>query len=1556
MSLGPAQRCQLAAAVLGVLALASACPDDPDAPIQNGVPHTFFPIEAGDIHALDRAAADGPIDCVSCHGDQAAFQDFSCVGCHEHRQTGRERDGSVGMDELHVGQPSYRYQSPDCLRCHPNGQGAEITRAEHDEHFPIERTTAHGLVRCGECHLRENQRAVVTCTGCHRDTDEDGQEDHSLPAMLEAHGAEMADLGYAWRTGECLDCHERSQVPGTIVHAPFPIALDQVNGEDHDDVKCAECHGGKGDRKDLTCTECHAATDDGSDTLHGELAMFTAHADGNVPGYQFVSRSCFLCHKQSQVPGTFEHDEYFPIGDGSEHDLDTVVDDDPADAFPGVLVQCSSCHEDNRTDQVSCTTCHVHTQPIADPAHAGFPDYRFDDEACVFCHLGGVRRFDHAGASPFPVTTAGDSHLLDDVATAAVDGLSCGQCHASVTDRHEMRCATCHDHDQPTALSQHGTEMSRFGYVWESNACLACHPVSQVPGLVDHEPEFPLSPPSGAGAHEPLSCRDCHLDPANRRSSLACTACHQPTSSTDAREVHGEPRLGEVHSAFPEYIWSPQSCVGCHPSGTAAGAVANLDHLWFPVDTGDTHALASKGGTELCADCHGDPADYAVAAIACISCHEQVDDGTGARDAHGEERLGEIHTGVDGYLHDGPTCLECHPNGEATGNFVHVEFPIATGSAHQTVTCSQCHDASKPKGDLTGLRCAECHGSEINLNPTVTQIHGGMPGFVDASPSCYGCHPNAEPSPPFDHEPFFPILSGSAHGAISCDGCHINPSNRANVTCTGCHTDADRDGLFDHDASAMLAAHGPDMSALGYQWSTSACRSCHARAEVPGVLDHEAAFPVAGAAVHSGLSCASCHTDKQQRAALACTGCHTLVDDGTGAREVHGQARMLERHLDGTVPGYTWDPQACFGCHQQSQVPGVMDHERFFPIGVTSAHPLGTDIDTPPVTVACATCHANPDDATDLSCTGCHAHEEAVLEPTHGLFPDYTWDSTSCVFCHQGGQKILAHPFFPVEPGDVHAADDPATPAVDGRTCGECHASQTNRTLLACTTCHQHSAAQATIDHGAAMASYGYRYDSGACFTCHARAQVPGVFDHEPIYPLQAPSGDGQHAPLVCADCHGSKSDRAGSLTCTACHQPTSGTDTRDVHGQARLAEVHAGFPGYAWTPRICIGCHSDGTAESAAQHLDHVWFPTTSGLPHAVATAGNPSGLLCADCHTTGDYAAFDCLSCHRTITDPGQPSREVHSQARLDLVHQGVGGYSYASPDCYDCHPNGEPSGTFDHLEFPVATGDAHAGIGCAECHDPARAKSDLAGLYCAQCHATENTNPTIAQIHNGIPDFANSSPECFGCHPNAEPVGPMDHTAYFPIAAGSAHASAAYMAKVGAGKTSCSACHASRTDRTNELCATCHASVTPVPTTTHSAVRGFSNTSPLCKACHAESTVKPLSTHPRRGLGGVSGERGPSGNGSWVNHHSSTCQNCHIDEAACLATATCYNDGSGGQVNPQARPGYRTDKPWAYDFKKFGCLGCHKHKKSSEDNRHLGDVNGYVAYGNPKCKFCH
>lgn len=1498
--------------------LAACSPDDKfHLPGLTPGTHAQFPIVEGTPHALGLAAADGPISCASCHVDESSFKPFECIGCHEHRQTGRDPDGSEGMDAIHTGLMDYGYESTRCYSCHENGLAAELSRAEHTE-FPIDTGSRHGALRCNECHTSPDTREVVTCTGCHRDSDGDGRNDHDLAPMLDAHGPEMSAFGYEWTTAKCLDCHAQSENPGQIVHEPFPVAA----GEVHEGVSCADCHASVADRSELTCTGCHEQVNDGNGLrdVHGEARMFERHANGSVPGYEYASRTCYSCHQQSEVPGVFDHASFFPIDAASVHPLGVAIDDDPNDSFAPVTVECTSCHQSQSYAEVTCTSCHAHTQPLMDPVHAGFPDYGFDSVSCVFCHKGGTRLFEHGAVASFPVSSMTDTHALDDPGTPVLDGLSCGDCHASQTNRHEMRCASCHDHSQPTELLHHGAELATFGYVWESNACLACHATSQVPGLIDHEPIYPLLPPSGNGAHEALACADCHASREDRSGSLSCTACHQPTSSTDAREVHGEPRLGEVHNGLPEYIWAPQSCIGCHTDGTAATASRNLNHTWFPVDTGATHALASKGGTLACVDCHSTPGDFTRATIGCITCHQQKDDGNGPRDVHGEPRMSDIHTGVDGFVFQSSICLECHPNGEPTGQFDHTGFPIATGSKHEAVTCTECHDASAPKSDQTALQCRQCHEGTVNLNPTVLQIHDGIPDFVNASASCYGCHTNANPSPPFDHDPFFPISAGNAHDAMSCADCHTDPTRRSTVTCTGCHTDTNADGLFDHDVTAMLTAHGPDMARLGYQWSTTACRTCHARAENPGLLDHEAAFPVATGTVHAGMRCADCHASKQDRSQLSCVSCHTQVDDGTGPRDVHGEPRMFERHANGTVPGYGFDSVACYGCHQQAQVPGVMDHERFFPIGAGSAHPLGSTIDTPGVLVECATCHQNPSNQSQVTCTSCHAHEQAVLQPTHGLFPDYTYASSSCVFCHLGGTRRFDHTqvtAFPVStPGDSHLLDDPATPAVDGLSCGECHASQTDRTLLACTTCHQHTVAQSDLDHGTAMSRYGYRYDAQACYQCHQTSQVPGLFDHEPIYPLLPPSGRQAHQALSCVDCHASKTDRAGSLTCTACHQPAGGGDNRDVHGQPRMDEVHSSIPGYAWSPRVCIGCHTDGTAASGATNLNHIWFPISAGNTHAVTTTGGQ--LSCTDCHTTqGTYTAFECVTCHLEVTDPGNAARPVHGQARSDEIHAAVNGYVFSSLECYTCHPDGNPVGNFDHTGFPIATGATHAGIGCTECHTGNAPKTDVSALACASCHATVNTAPeTIDVIHNGVPGFANDSPSCYSCHPNAEPVGPMEHSAFFPIAPGSEHGSASYLAKVGGGQTSCSACHASRADRTQALCSTCHATVSPTPASAHGNVGGFANNSTSCKRCHADAQVHPVSSHlPFRIQ--------PN-----TKHHRESCLRCHTSR--------------------------RTDKPWAQDFNQYGCVSCHS--VNSMNDKHRGEVNGYISYDVPRCTTCH
>jgi hypothetical protein len=638
-------------------------------------------------------------------------------------------------------------------------------------------------------------------------------------------------------------------------------------------------------------------------------------------------------------------------------------------------------------------------------------------------------------------------------------------------------------------------------------------------------------------------------------------------------------------------------------------------------------------------------------------------------------------------------------------------------------------------------------------------------------------------------------------------------------------------------------------------------------------------------------------------------------------------------------------------CHRRSQVPGQMDHTAFFPIAQGDIHAVNSTVDG--VQVSCTTCHQDPANQRNVSCTDCHAHQQDVMQPSHGLFPDYRWESASCVFCHIGGQKRINHTFFPVAAGQSHQLDNASTPALEGLVCSQCHASQTDRRQLACTTCHRHDVNTSINDHGAEMGRHGYVFMSGACFNCHPQSQVPGAMDHEPIYKLAPPSGKGQHQALRCADCHASRTDRVNSLQCTSCHQPTSATDSRDVHGEPRMAEVHQGMTSYAWSPRICISCHTDGTKDSALRTLNHTWFPVGMGQTHALTQNGGT--LECANCHATpGDYTkpAIACVTCHALKDDAdGNGPREVHGQARLDGRHSGVTGYSWVSTACLDCHPNGEASGNVNHTRFPIAANTAHQGISCSQCHLGTGPKSDVNQLNCAGCHATRNTNPTIPEIHNGVGGFMNSSPACFNCHPNSERVGPMDHPS-FPINAGSNHAGTNYMAMVGPSETSCTACHASRTNRTQEKCAECHArvptNVLRTPATAHGRVLDYSANNADCKACHAEGTTPNLSQHTAFSF----------------DHQGSSCRECHNNLTACLPNANCTSNAAYASTqelgrNNVSQVAMRTDKTWAVDFQQYACLKCHKHNKSTEENRHQGQRrNGYTfsSYASPGCAACH
>ncbi len=53
------------------------------------------------------------------------------------------------------------------------------------------------------------------------------------------------------------------------------------------------------------------------------------------------------------------------------------------------------------------------------------------------------------------------------------------------------------------------------------------------------------------------------------------------------------------------------------------------------------------------------------------------------------------------------------------------------------------------------------------------------------------------------------------------------------------------------------------------------------------------------------------------------------------------------------------------------------------------------------------------------------------------------------------------------------------------------------------------------------------------------------------------------------------------------------------------------------------------------------------------------------------------------------------------MDDEHNDVGGYIYASPECYACHPTGDADDSFNHnlTAFPL-TG-AHMTTECSQCH---------------------------------------------------------------------------------------------------------------------------------------------------------------------------------------------------------------------------------------------------------------
>lgn len=237
--------------------------------------------------------------------------------------------------------------------------------------------------------------------------------------------------------------------------------------------------------------------------------------------------------------------------------------------------------------------------------------------------------------------------------------LSCDRCHTE-TGWRPLRQPLLFDH-------------SETGFVLEGAhqgvTCVQCHDIRDF-SLADH------------------ACSSCHQDPHEGAFGSRCARCHDPYiwEIRDLRRVHRQTTFAFVGAharldcetchrpgAPREYATLHTQCYACHASLYASvtdpdhqalqfplqcelchtmmawrpASFRQHDRLYFPIYSGN-HA----GTWSSCARCHPDPGNYAV--FTCLTCHTE----STTRAQHGE---------VSGFVYDSQACLQCHPTGSGEG-------------------------------------------------------------------------------------------------------------------------------------------------------------------------------------------------------------------------------------------------------------------------------------------------------------------------------------------------------------------------------------------------------------------------------------------------------------------------------------------------------------------------------------------------------------------------------------------------------------------------------------------------------------------------------------------------------------------------------------------------------------------------------------------------------------------------------------------------------------------------------------------------------------------------
>jgi len=669
----------------------------------------------------------------------------------------------------------------DCAQCHnPAGWNIEV----NDIKFDHDKTNfalegTHNQTDCKLCHSSFIfDEAPSDCISCHQDM-------HSM------------SVG-----NDCIRCHTSESwlvfnIPEIHEENGFPLIGT------HSSLSCDECHLSEPelrfDRIGNECINCH-------------MDDYLSTQNPNHPS-SGISTECTDCHNPF-VNGwetDFIDHEFFPLTSG--HDIQG----------------CNECHTSGNFSDANpdCVSCHlVDYNQTSNPNHPA-ADFQTD---CVSCHTTNPgwmpATFDH-DEQFFPIYSGEHAGEWND----------CIECHINPSNYSIFSCTTCHTN--PETDDEHN---GVSGYVFESNACFACHPTGNADeGFNHNNTAFLLTGGhlgldclechSGGYVGTPTDCQACHLNDYNSTTnpnhnssgiSTDCVMCHttnpgwMPASfdhnNTDfpLTGAHIGQDCLECHSGG--YAGTPTDCQACHlndynnttnPDHDVAGIPTDcvMCHTtnpgWMPASFDHNNTDFPLTGAHIgqdCLECHS--GGYAGTPTDCQACH--------LNDYNNTTNPDHDAAGI-------PTdCIICHTTnpGWMPASFDHnnTDFPL-TG-AHIGQNCLECHSNGYPG---TPTDCFACHANDYNnsTNPN----HSGAQFPTDCA-ICHTTNPGWTPAN-FDHDgQYFPIYSGRHQGEWNqCTECHINSNNYAVFTCVTCHTQSQTGN--DHDG------------VLGYVYESNACFSCH---------------------------------------------------------------------------------------------------------------------------------------------------------------------------------------------------------------------------------------------------------------------------------------------------------------------------------------------------------------------------------------------------------------------------------------------------------------------------------------------------------------------------------------------------------------------------------------------------------------------------------------------------------------------------------------------------------------------------------------------------------